>query len=182
MNESEHNEQAGGSVPQRSGLRLALLTALISAGAALGGAWVGGHQTYRATVISEEAQDRRDERRREVEARGTARLLIFELGEARSRLDAMLRSNRLFRLDSRYFVSIPSAEREVVAGRLAPADFDTLFTAIGSVESVGVLVNNVVRPGRLGQRPIPAVRSEIVRTRDEARSAARVLDRLAKLE
>jgi len=182
VDDSEHGEQVRKSARQRHGLLLALLTALISAAAALGGAWVGGQQTYRATVVSEEAQDRRDERRREIEARGTARLLVFELGEARSRLDAMLRSNRLFRLDPRYFIEIPAPERELVAGRLSPADFDTLFTAIGSVEAIGVLVNNVARPGRTGQRPIPAVRAEITRTRDEARMAQRVLARLAKLE
>jgi hypothetical protein len=93
-------------------------------------------------------QDRRDDRRENVAARGAARLLFGELLDAQEQMVILANDRILRRFDPSYPISLPPEDMRLIYSKLAGEDWGSVQAALANVAALQTFVNTQIDRGR----------------------------------
>ena len=123
-------------------------------------------------------EEKREESRTQVQARGAARVLLSEMLVAAGQM-AILEHDRIYRrFEPSYRVNLPPSDLKLVASRLAVEQWGHVMAALHNTDGLETFVNTRLERGR--RRLTPAdrclVRADIRSIRIAARSLAPLAD------
>jgi hypothetical protein len=95
-------------------------------------------------LLLQSRQDRRDERREAVQARGAARLLFVELTEAGAQQAILANDRKLRHFDPSYDISMRAEDMRLIASKLPPEQWATVMAAIVNAGGLETYVNTLI--------------------------------------